>query len=209
MGTFAHNVHFLKVLVVFQIISEIKMVHELENEAKRVFKSGVNPSEQRKALVAVVEVAARQRFIIQSLRVTLNDENALQQHPQLTEYIGKQFNKEWCLYDFIATATPSLSAAHTSAKPPASMGCAPMIFRSPCPKNLHPSGRNGLRLQTASTSVSGGVEGSLKDERSSAGGSDCNWSGARASQQGMIPRSLWVPLEEEVLREQKNRGRDF
>lgn len=77
MGMFAHNVHFLKVPVIFQVLSEIEVLHKFENEAKGVFKGGVDPNEKRKALVTVAKVVARQRFIIQSLRITLNGEYAL------------------------------------------------------------------------------------------------------------------------------------
>ena len=73
------------------MLSEITTAHELENEAKRVFKSGVNPNERHEALVTVVKEVARQRFPIQFLQKILNGENAPQEHLPLTEYMVKKF----------------------------------------------------------------------------------------------------------------------
>ena len=76
MGMVAHKVQLPNVAVTLQVLSEVTTAHELENEAKRVFKSGVNSNERHDALVTGVKVVARQRLLIQSLQVILSDENA-------------------------------------------------------------------------------------------------------------------------------------
>ena len=99
----------------------------------------------------------------------------------LTEYIGRQLDEEWYLWDLIATTVPLfLFPAQTSAKPSALMGRVPTMVTSPGPKNSQPIGKNGLRSRTASTRSSGSAIGLAMVERSISGRSDSSWTGSSA-----------------------------
>ena len=54
-------------LVVSQISSEVQMIHEFENESKRVFPSGIDANERYETPTVIVEVATCQRFLVQPL----------------------------------------------------------------------------------------------------------------------------------------------
>jgi len=60
------------------------MIHELENEGKRVILSRINPNEWHETLV-VVEKAACQCFFIEPLQVTSCEQIALRYYSSLTE----------------------------------------------------------------------------------------------------------------------------
>ena len=60
-------------LVVPQTPSEVKTIHECENEGKWVFLSRINANERHETLATVVETAACQCFLVQPLPVAFSE----------------------------------------------------------------------------------------------------------------------------------------
>ena len=63
------------IFVVPQIPFEVQMIHELENEGKWMFQSGIKANERYETLLLVAEAAACQRFLVQPLLATFSERN--------------------------------------------------------------------------------------------------------------------------------------
>ena len=77
MVTGTYQLHPPDIRVVSQMLSEVQLIHKLENKGEWVFTSRIDPNEWYKNVVVVVETAACQRFLEQPLRVTFSKQNIL------------------------------------------------------------------------------------------------------------------------------------
>ena len=68
----AYQIQPPDILVILQVCSEVQLIHEFENEGKRVLPGGINPGERHENIVTVSEATARQRFLEKPLRVTFS-----------------------------------------------------------------------------------------------------------------------------------------